>query len=796
VAFAICDPGLSFGAIVSVGAKERAAELGVNLSIVSVFTPREHAAVIERFIAEAVDVLIVEAVESEVVVPAIHKAHAAGIPVIVADMRIHGVETACEVRSDNVKGGELAAGYLVDRLQGEGLIAHLQGLLTSDNGVDRSRGFHNVVDGHPGIRIVDTSSEWTTEAGAAAMRELLARHPSVQAVFANNDPLALGALAAIEEAGRTGEIVVAGFDALPGALVAIERGAMAATIRQMPRSMGRVAVELALRIYSGERVPALVETDVALVTAEGVAEVSLATLPLLPRILLDLTESAAALAEERTLLRTLIDNLPDHIYVKDADSRFVLVNTAGLRHFGAASQEDVVGRTDFEFFPAELASRYFADEQAMIKSGQPLIDHEERSTDSAGNAHWMSTTKVVVRDSSGSIVGLVGMNRDITARKQAEAEQARLATEQAALRRVATLVAEAATAQELFSAVATEVARVLDVAAAVLVRYEPDGTAITLAASHDPDWAAVKPVLHVGNRWPPDPGSLTATVHETGRATRIDDHSALAGAIGETLSAAGIGSGCSAPIIVDGNLWGAIGVFSRQGALLAADTEARLRGFTELVATAVSNAEAQAELVASRARVVTAGDEARRRVVRDLHDGAQQRLVHTILTLELSKRAQESDDETANALLDEALDHAQQANEELRDLAHGILPEVLARGGLAAGVDALVSHLRVPVRLDLPDERFTPAIEASVYFIVAEALTNVAKHARAQNARVTAWVEDSVLHVDVRDDGVGGARPDGSGLLGLHDRVATLGGQLWIESAPGRGTRIAAALPL
>ena len=144
----------------------------------------------------------------------------------------------------------------------------------------------------------------------------------------------------------------------------------------------------------------------------------------------------------------------------------------------------------------------------------------------------------------------------------------------------------------------------------------------------------------------------------------------------------------------------------------------------------------------------------------------------------------------------EALEQAELANSELRELAHGILPAVLARGGLAAGVDALVSRLRLPVSVDVPEERFARETEASAYFVVAEALTNIAKHAQAQSVDIRAWVDDSVLHVAVRDDGVGGARPDGNGLLGLDDRLAALGGELHIESAPGQGTRVDATLPL
>ena len=443
IGFAICDPGLSFGAIVGLGAKERAAELAVELSVVSVFTPEEQAEVIARFVAQPVDALIVEAVESQIVLPAVVSASAAGIPVVIADMGIRGAEAVCEVRSDNVKGGELAAAYLVDRLQGRGQIAHLQGLLTSDNGVDRSRGFHNVVDAHPEIDVVAMSSEWTADAGAAAMAELLREHPSIQAVFANNDPLALGAIAAIDAAGRTGDIIVAGFDALPDALLAIEQGTMVATVRQMPGSIGRIALETAVQAARGDRVPATIPTDVALVTASNVAEASLETLPLFPRVLLDLIESSSALAEERSLLRTLVDNLPDLIYVKDPAGRFVLVNPAGARHLGAASADEVIGKTDFDFFPAELAAQYHADEQRVIQANEPMISHEERSTDAEGNTHWFSTTKVPARDANGSVVGLVGMNRDITERKLVEEERQR-ATQQREL-----LEAELRQAQKL-----------------------------------------------------------------------------------------------------------------------------------------------------------------------------------------------------------------------------------------------------------------------------------------------------------------------------------------------------------
>jgi signal transduction histidine kinase len=218
--------------------------------------------------------------------------------------------------------------------------------------------------------------------------------------------------------------------------------------------------------------------------------------------------------------------------------------------------------------------------------------------------------------------------------------------------------------------------------------------------------------------------------------------------------------------------------------------------FTELVATAISNMQARSDLAASRARIIAATDEERRRVVRDLHDGAQQRLVHTVVTLKMARRALEGEDEAVPALLTEALENAEDATRELRELAHGILPAVLTHGGLRAGVAALASRTPVPVDVRVSVDRLPPPVEATAYFIVAEALTNVAKHARAHGAAVTARVEHGTLQVEIQDDGVGGAGGAGSGLLGLGDRLAVLEGTLRVDSPPGGGTLVGAAIPI
>jgi signal transduction histidine kinase len=193
---------------------------------------------------------------------------------------------------------------------------------------------------------------------------------------------------------------------------------------------------------------------------------------------------------------------------------------------------------------------------------------------------------------------------------------------------------------------------------------------------------------------------------------------------------------------------------------------------------------------------VTSADETRRRIVRDLHDGAQSRLVHTIITLEMARGAQgDNDSERLRELLDDAVAQAERANSELRELVQGILPSGLARWGLPTAIEELIEMLRIPVTLDVPADRFRPEIEANAYFLIAEALTNVVKHSGAGRAAVRVWVEDALLHVEVRDDGVGGARAEGGGLRGLTDRIDALGGRLTVDSPPAGGTRITASLP-
>ena len=268
-------------------------------------------------------------------------------------------------------------------------------------------------------------------------------------------------------------------------------------------------------------------------------------------------------------------------------------------------------------------------------------------------------------------------------------------------------------------------------------------------------------------------------------------------ACADQVQRSGIESAVAVPIVVDGHLWGSVAFGSREPGSLPADLESPLAEFAELLATAISNLQARAEPVASRARIAAAAADAeRRRVVRDLHDGAQQRLVHTVITLKLAQRALAQGAENGPLLVQEALGHAEQAMAEVRELANGILPAVLTRGGLRAGIAALGSRTPVPVEIDVSVGRLPAPVEATAYFVVAEALTNVAKHSRASHATVVARVEDSTLELQVRDNGVGGARRDGSGFVGLADRLAVLDGELRVESPPGGGTIVVAEILL
>ena len=373
--------------------------------------------------------------------------------------------------------------------------------------------------------------------------------------------------------------------------------------------------------------------------------------------------------------------------------------------------------------------------------------------------------------------------------RQALRASARMSEEQAALRRVATLVAGSAAAPIVFEAVTREVGRLWGADLVHMERYEPDGTVIAIAA-----WSRQPPEPAVGACFDLDGPSIAREVRRTGGPARIESYEGGAGAVAREARALGIRSSVGCPIHVTGRLWGVIATSTRGSRPIPAGTESQIASFTELVATAVENAEARAELSESRARIIATADQTRRRIERDLHDGAQQRLVSLGLQLRV---LQASVPPEFGADLEHAIVGLSDALEELREMARGIHPVVLVHGGLAPALKALARRSSIPVDLVLRiDRRLPEQVEVSAYYVVAEALTNAAKHAHASVVTITVEAADDVLRVRVQDDGRGGAHfARDAGLVGLKDRVEALSGRIFLDSPHGAGTIVRAEFP-
>ena len=379
------------------------------------------------------------------------------------------------------------------------------------------------------------------------------------------------------------------------------------------------------------------------------------------------------------------------------------------------------------------------------------------------------------------------------ANTESRAALARLAQEQTALRRVATLVAHGAAPEQVFAAVTEEYARLVPVDAAAMARLEPDGT-VTYVAS----WGRAVDFLPVGSRRTLDGHNIATAVFETGRPVRVESQDGATGSLADLVREIGVRSVVATPIVVEGRLWGEMGAGSTLEQPLPPDAEARLASFTELVATAIANADSHAKLMASRARIVAAADETRRRIERDLHDGTQQRLV----SLGLAARTAEADVAAGRgdprAELSRIAAGLADAMAELQEVSRGIHPAILSERGLGPALRTLARQSGVPVDLDFTtDERFPEPIEIAAYYVASEALANAMKHAQASVVEMSLATRDGSLLLSIRDDGIGGADPArGSGLAGLADRVEALGGSIHVYSAAAAGTHITVGLPL
>jgi signal transduction histidine kinase len=377
-----------------------------------------------------------------------------------------------------------------------------------------------------------------------------------------------------------------------------------------------------------------------------------------------------------------------------------------------------------------------------------------------------------------------------------------LLDEQAALRRVATLVAQGVAPSDILACVAEEIARIPVVDTGLVIRFGSDATMTIVAKAGT---AAVG--SPVNSDWPLERDSVTARVWRTGRPARIDGGAHPSGPLALTPPERALSS-VGTPIVIGDRLWGvavAMAQLPAENAVptvrpkeLPPDAEERLANLAELIATAISNADARAQLTASRARVVAAADDARRRIERDLHDGIQQRLVSLALVLRTATEAVPPTLPELQMQLSKAQTSVTGVIDELREMTRGIHPAILSEGGLRPALKVLARRSAVPVELDVRMDRRVPErVEVAAYYVVSEALTNAAKHANPSVVRVDVALSDGLLRLSVDDDGVGGADPGrGSGLIGLEDRVETVGGKIRIISPPGHGTSLQVIIPI
>ena len=514
--------------------------------------------------------------------------------------------------------------------------------------------------------------------------------------------------------------------------------------------------------------------------------------------------SEALIANEERL-RSVVHSMAEGLVARDASGAISYCNAAAEQILGRR-RADMRGRQPEEVFDelvdetgaAVAPERLLGDD--ALRSGDPEAGFVVRIVRPDGTARWVAirSAPVLGREGPQGVVTTLG---DITERREAEqrlvaSERATrvLADEQTALRRIATLVASEPTPTALFDRVTAEVAKLIGVPSVSLLRYDADDRATVVATYTQPGTDGVT----LGAAADLDGDTVVARVHRTGRVARVDGYEDADGALAHRLRALGFRSSVAAPVSVGGALWGALAASTRDPQGLPEDTGRRLSDFAELVAQALANADARDKLAASRARLVEVGDAERQRLERNLHDGAQQRLVALALQLRLVDARIAGDPAAARVDLATAREHLDHALSELRELARGIHPAVLTDRGLKPAVDALANRAPVPIEvLDIPDDRLPEAVETAAYYLIAEAVTNVAKYARATHVAVSVRPENGHLLVRVSDDGVGGADPGaGTGLRGLSDRVEALHGRLHVDSPPAGGTRISAEIPL
>jgi PAS domain S-box-containing protein len=544
-------------------------------------------------------------------------------------------------------------------------------------------------------------------------------------------------------------------------------------------------------------------TDSLLSTQLFLATAALSSL-ILAAVTAERATAAAALRANEERLRSVVRCMAEGLIVRDQNGVITECNVVAERLIGL-SRDRLLGRRPGDVIGPAVDERGSPLTGGELLGNRALTDGTAESgivarvTRPDGPAAWVSASSGPVRDAAGRIAGVVTSLSDITSRREAEErlvaserDTRRLAEEQSALRRIATEVAAEAPPHALFAQVTEEVGRLLGAPSARVVRYEENERATIVGG-----WTDDGDGLPVGASVRLDGDTVLARVRRSGQVERIEGYEGIGGELAERLRARGYRASVAAPVRVGGRVWGALVASAGDLGDLDEGAERRLRDVAELVAQALANADAREMLAASRARIVEAGDAERRRLERNLHDGAQQHLVALAVQLRLIRTAIDSDVPGARGALDSAITELRDALEELRELARGIHPAVLTDYGLERAVTALAARSPVPVEIAaMPEERLPPPVEAAAYYIIAEAITNVAKYAAASHIVVTVDQVDDCTRVEVTDDGVGGADPAaGSGLRGIADRVEALNGRLHVTSPVGGGTTVRAEIP-
>jgi PAS domain S-box-containing protein len=509
---------------------------------------------------------------------------------------------------------------------------------------------------------------------------------------------------------------------------------------------------------------------------------------------IDAWRAELALHESDAHKSAILNAAFDCIITMNAEGLVVEVNEATERTFGYSADE-MVGRELAELIvPPSLRAAHRHGVERYVATGQgQLVGHPVELPAMRADGSEFPAEMAITRPVLPGPPQFTGYIRDVTGRKRDEEAVRSLAKEQAALRRVATTVARTVDQERVFAVVTEEVGRLLGANTANLIRFEPGDRGFVVGA-----WSLPKELaLPVGTQVTFEGATVTAKILRSGRPERVDSYDDITGAAAELARTLGLRATVGAPIELAGRLWGAVTVSTVEETSFPPGSEQRLADFAELVSVALANAAAREELAASRARIVEAGDAARRRIERNLHDGAQQRLVALSLTLRLAERRLAEAGPDALELVHAASLELADALEELRELARGIHPAILTDRGLGPALEMLAGRASIPVEVSAPvDDELPSAVEAAAYYMVSEALTNASKHAGASRLRVEVAHVNGHARIEVADDGVGGADPQkGSGLRGLLDRVEALGGRLEVESPPGGGTTLMAWIP-